>query len=93
MMPGLAALNGVTNASPAGAAQLPFGVHWPPADPASLASPATTPLLLGLLSVKPEQSDDLGWQLRMRITLRRATDEAAREYWNSRLAFAEIDWM
>ena len=34
-----------------------------------------------------------GWVASIRIVLRRAPDEAGREFWNARLAFPEYDWM
>jgi len=93
LSPGVRASNTVTNAPPSGAAQLDFGIFWPPVDPSAASPPATKALLNGHLLVQPVQSSESSWKLQLRITIHRATDEAAREFWNSRLGFSEIDWM
>lgn len=91
--PEVSAENAVTNTPPAGPAQFDFGIFWPPVDPSSTNSPTAKPLLLGQLKCQPEKSSESAWRLRLRVTICRATDEAARKHWNSSLAFPDIDWM
>jgi len=72
---------------------LDFGIFWPPIDPTAMASPNSRPLLTGHVSLRQETSSSTQAALRLEITIKRPADEAAREFWNSRLAFSEIDWM
>ena len=72
---------------------LDFPVFWPPRDPATPPPPAARPLLRGSVRAQLEETPATGWVMRITLTLTRSTDEAAREHWNSRLAFPEYDWM
>lgn len=75
------------------ATNLDFRIFWPPMDPAALSLPNQKPLLTGSVTLKAEKSISADPVLRLQITIKRPADEAAREFWNSRLAFSEIDWM
>lgn len=70
-----------------------FGVYWPPQDPAAGTGPKTRALLDGAMTLHLENQAAVGWVASIRIVLSRAEDEAGREFWNSRLAFPEYDWM
>lgn len=48
---------------------------------------------MGVLTSRLEVLRDDSRVLRLRTTLTRPSDEAGREFWNSRLAFPEYDWM
>ena len=70
-----------------------FGVYWPPRDPAAATGAKTRALLDGLVTVRAQSLSATGWVASIRIVLSRPADEAGREFWNSRLAFPEYDWM
>ncbi len=73
--------------------ELAFGVFWPPQAPLPDQTQAAKPLLQGALRVAWEELPARACLARLTVTLTRPSDEAARESWNSKLAFAEIDWM
>jgi len=73
--------------------RLEFGVFWPPRDPAKTPAPQARPLLNGCVSIRPERSPDRIVAMHLTVTLSRPSEEAGREFWNSRLAFPEYDWM
>ena len=70
-----------------------FGVHWPPRNPTVTSAPRTRTLLDGLLTLQVRNRATNGWMASIQVVLSRATNEAGREFWNSRLAFPEYDWM
>ncbi len=70
-----------------------FGVYWPPQNPAVATGPKTRALLDGAMNLHVENLGLTGWVASIRIVLSRSTDDAGREFWNSRLAFPEYDWM
>jgi len=76
-----------------GVRTLSFGVFWPPRDPSQPPTHDTEPLLDGRVVLRLESLSDGSSVIRLRVTLTRRSDEAARERWNSRLAFPEYDWM
>lgn len=72
---------------------LEFGVFWPPQAP-DVATPSDLkPLLEGRLTCRVGRSTDHRLAAHFRLRLARPSDEAGREFWNSRLAFPEYDWM
>jgi hypothetical protein len=73
--------------------RLAFGVFWPPTAATNVPASGTKPLLNGVVVVRWEPSTDRSLVARLRIMLSRPSDEAAREFWNARLAFPEYDWM
>jgi len=72
---------------------LAFGVFWPPQAASEISPPGARPLLNGTLVVHLERVPESNVVARLRIILSRSSDEAGREFWNSRLAFPEYDWM
>ena len=80
-------------AAPSEAQSVRFGVYWPPQDPAAVRGTKTRALLDGLVTVRVPKLSATGWVASFRIILSRPADEAGREFWNSRLAFPEYDWM
>ena len=76
-----------------GITRLEFGVYWPPRDPGKTPAPQARPLLTGCVSIRPEWLPDRSVATHLCVTLNRPSDEAGREFWNSRLAFTEYDWM
>jgi hypothetical protein len=70
-----------------------FEVNWPPQDPAETPKSKTKALLMGFIVLHAKNESEFGWTASIRVTLNRPSDEAARESWNSRLAFPEYDWM
>jgi hypothetical protein len=72
---------------------LDFGVFWPPRDPSQQPTNGTQPLLDGQVVLWFEGLRETRPVIRLRVTLTRRSDAAARERWNSRLAFPEYDWM
>jgi len=72
---------------------LDFGVFWPPRDPSQPPTNGTQPLLEGRVVLRLERLSEGSPAIRLHLTLTRRSDEAARERWNSRLAFPEYDWM
>jgi hypothetical protein len=81
------------SATQAGTNRLDFGLLWPPTSSPDTSAPKAKPLLNGCLAVCSERLADLSFVARLRIVLSRPSDEAGREFWNSRLAFPEYDWM
>jgi hypothetical protein len=80
----------VAQAEPA-TQRVEFGIFWPPADPSK--NPNTKALLEGCVTLRLQDSPHSDRVAHLRITLTRSSDEDAREFWNSRLAFPEYDWM
>ena len=72
---------------------LDFAVFWPPKDPSEPPVSGVRPLLKGRVTLRLEQLPDTSLATRLRIMLIRPSDEAGRDFWNSRLAFPEFDWM
>ncbi len=72
---------------------LDFGIFWPPTASPDISAPRAKPLLNGCLVVRSERLPDRSFVARLRIVLSRPSDEAGRDFWNSRLAFPEYDWM
>ena len=70
-----------------------FGVFWPPLDPTNPSRTKTRPLLNGRVNVCVRDIPDVGLVATIRIDLTRPSGEASREFWNSRLAYVEYDWM
>ena len=70
-----------------------FGVYWPPQNPAAATVPKTRALLDGAMTLQVQNLTATGWVASIRIALSRPADDAGREFWNSRLAFPEYDWM
>jgi len=71
----------------------PFDIHWPPRDPQEDAPQSAKPLLRGMLFANVEPSSRAAALLRLSVTLNRPSDEPDRQTWNSKLAYADIDWM
>jgi len=70
-----------------------FRVYWPPQNPAAANEPKTRALLNGSVNLDVQNLVATGWVATIRIILSRPADDAGREFWNSRLAFPEYDWM
>ncbi len=70
-----------------------FGIYWPPRDPEEPRAKALPPLLNGTLAVEAREQAQGGAEMRLAVTLTRPAAEADRRFWNSALAFADIDWM
>ncbi len=70
-----------------------FQVYWPPQDFHSTSRPATRPLLQGRFVTRLTDSSTNAGVLRPTVLLERPHDEAARQFWNSHLAFPEYSWM
>jgi hypothetical protein len=70
-----------------------FGVYWPPQSPAVATGPKARALLDGAITLHVQNLAATGWVASIRLVLSRAADDAGREFWNSRLAFPEYDWM
>ena len=74
-----------------------FGVYWPPQNPVvaegQKTKTRTRALLDGTMTLQVQTQSATGWEVSIQIGLSRAVDEAGREFWNSRLAFPEYDWM
>lgn len=70
-----------------------FDIYWPPQAPESKTTSGRTPLLRGAISVDESQTKDQSSSLRIAVTITRPSDEDARGYWNSHLAFADVPWM
>ena len=68
-------------------------MFWPPRDPSQQPTNGTQPLLDGQVVLWFEGLRETRPVIRLRVTLTRRSDAAARERWNSRLAFPEYDWM
>lgn len=73
--------------------RLEFGIFWPPKAPSETRGPGVRPLLNGCLLIRSEHLSNHSLMAHLRIVLSRPSDEAGREFWNSRLAFPEYDWM
>jgi hypothetical protein len=73
--------------------QCAFVIHWPTRDPTSAAARSTRPLLRGELTAATMAAREGGQVLRLRITLTRPDDDAARRFWNRSLAFPQHAWM
>jgi hypothetical protein len=80
-------------ASAAETNQLDFALFWPPKTPFETPSLDGKPLLKGCVILRLEHLPDRSLVSRLRIMLSRPSDEAGRQFWNSRLAFPEYDWM
>jgi hypothetical protein len=70
-----------------------FGIFWPPEVPTETQATRERPLLNGSLITRSEQTSDRSLVVHLRLELTRPADQAGREFWNSRLAFPEYDWM
>jgi hypothetical protein len=81
------------DANQVAARSIDFGVFWPPKDPSTNPAPGTRPLLSGKLTLQAEHPSDGALATHLRVVLTRPSDEVARLFWNSQLAFAEYDWM
>lgn len=83
----------LTDADKLESAVCPYCVFWPPRDPEEKARELTSPLLRGDLTVDATEAGDGSAEVRLVVTMTRPSTEADRELWNSRLAYADIDWM
>jgi hypothetical protein len=70
-----------------------FDIYWPPRDPEEARAKSMPPLLNGTLAVDAKEQTQGGTEVRLAVTLTRPSAEADRRFWNSALAFADIDWM
>lgn len=82
-----------TNAAAPGPRALDFDVFWPPRDPAEPPASAGRALLNGRVTVRLTELQDMDKAMCIRIALNRPSDEAARKFWHSQLAFPQYDWM
>ena len=73
--------------------RLDFGVFWPPKAPSETPAPETKPLLNGCVILRLDLLPDRSRVVGLRIVLSWPSDDAGREFWNSRLSFSEYDWM
>ena len=71
----------------------PFNIYWPPQDPENEPPDSAKPLLRGNLTLDVTEAADGAAELRLTVTVTRPSEEEDREFWNSRLAYADIDWM
>ncbi|MFT5526276.1 MAG: hypothetical protein ACI9HK_004250 [Pirellulaceae bacterium] len=69
-----------------------FDVHWPPKDLTRSTTQATSPLLLGRLSISEVSGAEKN-DVRISVALARPDSEADRLRWNDDLAFPEYSWM
>jgi hypothetical protein len=79
--------------SPQDSPTVAFGIYWPPQDPALAGGAKTRALLTGRVTVRVQNEAASGCTASLRLTLTRPSDEPSRQFWNSRLAFPEYDWM
>lgn len=70
-----------------------FDIYWPPLSPESKTNSRRTPLLRGAISIHETQTEGQSSSLQIAVTITRPSDEDARGYWNSQLAFADVPWM
>ncbi len=70
-----------------------FDIHWPPIDPNSDDADIARPLLRGEVAVLGTHSTDGVPALEITLTISRPTSESDRQFWNSRLAYADLPWM
>lgn len=70
-----------------------FDIYWPPRDPQENPPASAKPLLRGTLTLAAKPAARAGAEVRLVVTVTRPSEEADREFWNSELAFADIDWM
>ena len=70
-----------------------FAIYWPPTDPQENPVASVLPLLRGTLALDTKQTTGGPAELRLVITITRPSAEGDRQFWNSQLAFADIDWM
>jgi hypothetical protein len=70
-----------------------FDIFWPPIAPESRGVAGHPPLLRGDVSIRESTMVGDHGSLEIVVTITRSSDEAARNFWNSRLAFADVPWM
>lgn len=71
----------------------PFSIYWPPRDPQETPAKSARPLLRGKLALDATPAADGRSGIGLVVTITRPSEERDREFWNSELAFADIDWM
>lgn len=70
-----------------------FDIHWPPRDPENANARTAQPLLLGSIALEEVSFAAAESELRLALTITRPSTESNREFWNSRLAYADLSWM
>lgn len=70
-----------------------FEIYWPPIALESKSTSGRVPLLRGDISFKELRTTGQSGSLEIVVTITRPSDEAAREFWNSQLAFSDVPWM
>jgi hypothetical protein len=85
----------VQSQSPGEAASqtVPFDLYWPLVDPTELKPKGATPLLTGQLTIRTRASAATNSTIIVSLVLSRPDDRRHREYWNTRLAYPDYDWM
>lgn len=75
------------------AAKADFFIFWPPQDASENTGSSVPPLLQGEVWVTGETDAEGSSVLRIRMHLIRPSGEAERQFWNSQLSYADLDWM
>lgn len=70
-----------------------FDIYWPPIAPESQSTSGRIPLLRGDISLKELRTTRQSSSLEIVVTITRPSDEVARDFWNSQLAFSDVPWM
>lgn len=70
-----------------------FDIFWPPNPPESQSTAERPPLLRGDVSFRESAVQSGHRALEIAVTITRPSDEAARTFWNSQLAFSDVPWM
>ena len=73
--------------------QFDFDIYWPPREVKLDESPNDQPLLRGELTIQEALATRTTSEIQVQMTLTRPSEEAERAYWNSKLSFADIEWM
>lgn len=74
-------------------AACPFAIYWPPRDPQETPVASSKPLLRGQVTLDATEAEHGATEVGLVVRVTRPSDEADRQFWNSELAFADIDWM
>jgi len=70
-----------------------FGIYWPPRAPAPETSAPRRPLLTGALTLTTHVLAGGETEARLVISVTRPSTAADRDFWNTALAFPDLDWM
>jgi hypothetical protein len=71
----------------------PFDIFWPPIAPESSSGVGRQPLLRGDIAIRETPAGRSQRLLEIAVTITRPSDDDARNFWNSQLAFSDVPWM